>query len=146
MHDVLWVLWGRFKQCQVSISNCGEEYHRMVLMGAERSKGVSAPELSHVAAAHIVESWMFVEVALTVILAVHHGNKAGCPVGVMGHINRVYKHLRSWLSGDVTTVPAAVSNSLCQITSDGESKWALVWLFEVLTCKCGYTLDQGVWS
>ena len=124
MHDVLWVLWGRFKQAdwcdgKVSISNCGEEYHRKVLMGVERSKGVAAPKLSHVAAAHILESWMFVEMALTVMLAVEHQQASGCPDDVMQHIHRVYKHLREWVSGDATTVPAAVSDSLCQITSGG---------------------------
>ena len=91
-------------------------------MGGERSKAPPAPRLSHVAAAHIVESWMFVEMALSVILAVHHGNQSGCPVGVMGHINRVYKHLRSWLSGGAATVPAAVSGALHQIISSGESE------------------------
>ena len=53
MHDVLLVLWGRSKQAdwgggQHSISKCGDEYHRMVLMGGERSKRHGSPKLSHV--------------------------------------------------------------------------------------------------
>ena len=94
-------------------------------MGGERSKCHGSPKLSHVAAAHVLESWMFVEMALSMIIAVNHEDQSGCPVDVMGHINKVYKHLRSWLFGGATTVPAAVSTSLHQITSGGESEWPL---------------------
>ena len=66
-------------------------------MGGERSKPPPAPKLSHVAAALVLESWMFVEMALSMILAANRGDPSGCPVDVMRHINKVFKHLRSWL-------------------------------------------------
>ena len=147
MHDVLWVLWGKLKQAdwgggKASMSDSGREHHRMVLMGISRT----APRLNHVSAAHIVESWMFVEMALSIWIAVQHRNQSVCPVDVMTHAHGVYQHLAIWVRGEATTVPAAVSNSLCEITSGGESQWPLGWFFVVLTCKCGYTFNQGVWS
>jgi hypothetical protein len=147
MHDVLWVLWGKLKQGdwgngRLSMCDSGKEYHRMVLMG----KSEETATLNHVSAAHIVESWMFTEMALSVWIAVQYKNRVVCPVDWMQHANIVYKHLASWVGGGATTVPAEVSNSLCQITSGGESKWPLGWFFAVLTCKCGHTFEQGVWS
>ena len=147
MHDVLWVLWGKLKQGdwgggKLSMCDSGKERHRMVLMGMSEETA----RLNHVSAAHIVESWMFVEMALSIWIAVQYKNRVVCPMDVMQHANIVYKHLADWVRGGATTVPAEVSDSLCQITSGGESKWPLGWFFAVLTCKCGYTFEEGVWS
>ena len=100
--------------------------------------------LNHVSAAHILESWMFVEMALSIWIAVQYKQQCVCPMDVMQHANIVYKHLTDWLLGNAKTVPAEVSDSLCQITSGGKEKWPCGWFFAVLACKCGYIFEEGV--
>ena len=89
---------------------------------------------------------MFVEMALGIVIAVQHWHQSVCLRDMMRHAHRVYQHRASWMRGDATTLPVAVSNLLCQVTSGGESKSPLGWVFAVHMCKCGYTFDLSVWS
>ena len=135
---------GRLKQGDwgggsLRISDCGEEFHRQVLLDRARA-------LDATVAAHILESWMLAEVATSVAIAAQQRSKSCCPADMMAHIELVYSHLIDWVNGRTVEVPADVGSSLCKITSAGESSWMWVWFVGVLVRKCGHSFGQGGWS
>ena len=76
----------------------------MQLMGMSKTTS----RLNHVSAAHIVASWIFVEMALSIWIAVQYKNRVVCPMDVTQHANTVYKHLADWVRGEARTVPTEV--------------------------------------